>query len=368
MKQSLYDFCLENGKGYLLVQWDTAGNLPDTPRTLSAGSRKQVWWVCDHGHRWQAAVQNRTARDNNCPVCAGKQVLPGFNDLASRYPQLAAQWHPTKNGPLTPDQVTPGTHRKVWWLCDQGHAWEAMVKSRVAGTGCPVCTGRKLKEGENDLATRYPLIAAQWDGQANGSLTPSQVLPGTRRKVWWVCPKGHRWQASIGARTAGSTGCPVCAGKQVLPGVNDLASLHPELAAQWHPNKNLPLTPDTIAGNSNRSVWWICGLGHEWQAPVGRRVQSQVGCPVCAGKQVLVGFNDLGTMEPAVAAQWAQDLNGSLTPQSVTVGSGKKVWWRCDQNHVWRAKIYTRTGPQRSGCPVCAGRFKPRYRNIRERT
>ena len=96
MKKTFYDFCLEHGKEHLLVQWDTAGNLPDTPKTISHGSRKQAWWVCDQGHRWQAAVQSRTAPNNQCPVCAGKQVLAGFNDLASRYPDLAAQWHPTK--------------------------------------------------------------------------------------------------------------------------------------------------------------------------------------------------------------------------------------------------------------------------------
>lgn len=365
MKQTLYDFCLENKKESLLVQWDPLENLPLTTKTVSFGSRKQVWWTCNLGHRWQATVQGRTARNNNCPYCTGRKPWPGFNDLATRYPKLAAQWDQEKNGGLTPDKVTPGSHRKVWWRCGQNHQWEASVKSRVSGNGCPVCANRKLSPGVNDFATRYPLIAAQWDREVNGSLLPSQVLPGTHRKVWWVCDRGHRWKAAVSSRTTGNTGCPVCEGKQVLPGVNDLAALHPELAAQWHPTKNLPLTPETTAGNSNRSVWWVCDLGHVWQAPVGRRVQSQAGCPVCAGKQVLVGFNDLGTMDPTVSAQWAQDLNGSLTPQSVTAGSGKKVWWRCDQDHVWRAKIYSRTGPQRSGCPVCAGRIPIRRRNIR---
>ena len=195
------------------------------------------------------------------------------------------------------------------------------------------------------------------------------VLPGTRRKVWWRCDKGHSWQAAIAARAFGSTGCPVCDGKQILPGENDLATLRPDLAAQWHPTKNLPLTPESVSENSNRSVWWMCGLGHEWRAPIGRRVQGNTGCPVCVGKQVEPGFNDLATLDPAIAAQWAQDLNGTLTPQMVTGGSAKRVWWRCDQGHVWVAKIYARTGPQRSGCPVCAGRFKKnRYRNVLEIT
>ena len=163
MKKTLYDFCLETGKEGLLTQWDREKNLPDTPKTISYGSRKQVWWVCGQGHPWQAMVQSRTIRDNHCPVCAGKQVEPGFNDLASRYPHLAAQWHPTKNGPLTPDQVLPGTHRKVWWICDQGHEWAAVVKSRTGGAGCPICAGKKVQAGANDLAARYPHLVDQWD-------------------------------------------------------------------------------------------------------------------------------------------------------------------------------------------------------------
>ena len=71
MKKTLYDFCLETGKAHLLVQWDDAGNLPDTPKTISHGSRKQAWWACDQGHRWQAAVKSRVA-GCGCPVYAGR--------------------------------------------------------------------------------------------------------------------------------------------------------------------------------------------------------------------------------------------------------------------------------------------------------
>ena len=357
MKQTFYDFCLENGKTHLLDQWDRAGNLPHTPENTSHGSRKRVWWICDRGHRWQAVVQSRGAQDSRCPVCAGRQVEPGFNDLASRYPHLADQWDRERNGALTPDRVLPGTHRKVWWQCPQGHQWQALIKARVSGAGCPVCTSRRVEPGENDLATRYPDLAAQWDHDRNAGLTPDQVLPGSTRKVWWVCDRGHRWQAAVSARASG-TGCPFCDGKQVAVGENDLASQYPGLAAQWHPEKNGPLTPAGVTANSNRGVWWTCPLGHTWKAPVSRRVQGSTGCPVCAGRQVEPGFNDLASRSPAVAAQWARDLNGSLTPEGVTAGSSRKVWWRCGEGHVWAAKIYNRTGPQQSGCPICSGRYK----------
>ena len=83
-----------------------------------------------------------------CPYCAGKRVIPGENDLASLYPEVAAQWHPTLNGTLTPDQVTAGSHRTAWWECPSGHIWKAIVYSRAGPQkcGCPVCAGKVRPE------------------------------------------------------------------------------------------------------------------------------------------------------------------------------------------------------------------------------
>ena len=158
----------------------------------------------------------------------------------------------------------------------------------------------------------------------------------------------------ISSRAQGS-GCPVCAGKKIIPGENDLASQYPAIAKEWHPTKNGTLTPDHIAPASNRKVWWICDKGHEHQAVVSTRTQRNGGCPYCANKRVLPGFNDLATKYPEIAAQWHPTMNGSLTPDHVLPGSRKKVWWQCRSGHVWQAVVYSRTGNQLSGCPVCSG-------------
>ena len=278
-------------------------------------------------------------------------------------PLLLRQWHPLRNGDLSPRQVSPGSHRKVWWRCDRGHEWQAEIKSRaLLGTGCPVCAGKAVLTGVNDLATLFPQLAAQWDGDQNGDLSPGSVRPGSHKKVWWRCGRGHRWQASVASRTAGE-GCPVCAGKVVVPGENDLATLFPEVAAQWHPTLNSPLTPEAAAPYSNRSVWWICEKGHAYRAAVAARTYRGTGCPYCAGRRVLPGFNDLATLFPQVAAQWHPTLNGPLTPDQVTAGSRKAVWWQCPEGHVWKARVHPRTGPQRCGCPICAGRTRTASRD-----
>lgn len=200
--------------------------------------------------------------------------------------ELLWQWDQAKNLAITPDSVSRGSKRKVWWQCERGHVWQAAVASRVAGCGCPVCTGRRVMPGENDLASRFPKVAAQWHPEKNGELTPRDVMPYANRKVWWRCEKGHDYQGSVAFRTLRGSGCPYCAGKKVLPGFNDLASREPLLAKQWHPEKNGSLTPEMVTAGSHRKVWWQCPEGHEWNAVIcSRAVPQKCGCPVCAGKK-----------------------------------------------------------------------------------
>ena len=192
----------------------------------------------------------------------------------------------------------------------------------------------------------------------NMPLLPTQVISGTRRKVWWRCPKGHSWRAAVYSRTTLGTGCPVCTGRQVLAGENDLATLYPDIAAQWDEEKNGALHPSNVTAGSNRRVWWRCEKGHSYRAVIAQRVQCGDGCPYCANRKVLPGFNDLATAAPLVAKQWHETLNGALTPEMVTAGSHKKAWWQCSYGHVWKTTIYSRAGVQQSGCPVCAGKTR----------
>lgn len=355
MRESLYDYLVRTDNLSLLDEWDAEQNAPVTPHTITFGSDRKMWWRCSGGHTWQASVYSRASVRAGCPYCTGRHAWPGETDLATRYPDLAAEWCTEKNGELTPDTVLPGSHLTVWWRCSEGHTWKARVNGRVAGSGCPVCANRKLLPGANDLAAAYPELVAQWHPTKNGKLTPEDVVSGSRRKVWWICEHGHEWSASVASRVGGA-GCPVCAGKVVIPGENDLASLFPAIAAQWHPEKNHDLMPDAVSPYSNRKVWWRCNLGHDWLAAVASRTSRDGGCPYCGNKKVLKGFNDLAFKNPQVAAQWHPTLNGNLTPEMVVPGSHKRVWWECPNGHVWKAIIFSRAGPQQCGCPVCAGK------------
>lgn len=214
-----------------------------------------------------------------------------------------------------------------------------------------------LKEYADRTGQSFFLI--EWDDKKNAPLTPETVYFGSNKKVWWRCEKGHEWEASIKSRAAGR-GCPYCANKKVLAGYNDLLTLRPDIAVDWHPTLNGDLLPTMVTEHSGQSVWWCCELGHAYQARINSRTGKGSGCPYCTGRKVLAGFNDLATVHPDLARQWHPTLNGDLKPTDVTSGMANNVWWICAEGHVWQARIFSRAGKNKTGCPVCAGKTKRR--------
>lgn len=305
------------------------------PTTVGKGSAKKFTWKCQGGHEYIATVSGRT-QGSGCPVCAGLKVAPGVNDLATTNPLLASEangWDPTK--------FTAGsTSKKMAWKCAKGHEWTAMIGSRNnTGVGCPKCSGRDVIPGENDLLTLFPSVALEADGW-----DPSVVMAGSGQKLPWVCSKGHKWTAKVGSRTFQDNGCPICSNQITITGINDMATSHPELAAQawgWDPTI-------TSAG-SNKKLEWKCALGHTWKTSANKRKQEETGCPFCSGSSAWPGFNDLLTLMPEIASEAYE-----WDPSTQTVGSGLKVFWKCENGHTWKAAIYSRTGPNKNGCPSCS--------------
>lgn len=111
---------------------------------------------------------------------------------------------------------------------------------------------------------------------------------------------------------------------KVIPNVNDLKTLYPDIAKEWHPTMNGDLLPEMIAGKSSKKVWWQCSKGHEWDAIISNRTRLGRGCPYCTGQRVLVGETDLASVNPELAKEWHPTKNVPLTPQDVTYGSKKR--------------------------------------------
>ena len=361
----------------LAGEWDYKLNIGLTPSDVTANSGKNVWWHLQYDipndymvenlrgkrvdFRWQAAVSDRN-NGNGCPFLSGKAVWPGFNDLRTTNPELAKQWHPTKNGELTAVQVTASSNKKIWWLLPYDvpmeysikhlrgkhfdFEWQTTINHRTGnyGTRCPYLNGKAVWPGFNDLQTTNPELAKQWHPTKNGELTAVQVTASSNKKVWWLYPYDDpktgkhfdfEWEAIVSSRNKG-TGCPFLTGKAVWPGFNDLQTVNPSLAKLWHPTKNGKLKPTQVTINSTKRVWWMYPyddlktgkhFDFEWQSSIVTQNISKHYCPYLSNQAIWKGFNDLQTINPRLASQWHPTKNGNLKPEQVTFGSRRKVWW-----------------------------------------
>ena len=386
----------------LAKEWNYEKNGDLKPEDVSCGCNKKVWWKLPYDvpddypvehlrgkhfeFEWEATISSRNS-GVGCPYLSGQAVWTGFNDLATINPELAAQWHLTKNGDLKPTQVTANTGKKVWWLLPYDDPstgkhfdfeWEMTIAHRNSGRNCPYLSGKAVWSGFNDLATINPKLAAQWHPTKNRNLKPTQITANSNKKVWWLLPYDDpntgkhfefEWESTIGNRNSG-LGCPCLSGKAIWPGFNDLATVNPKLAAQWHPIKNRNLKPTQVIAGSTQKVWWLLPyddpntgkhFDFEWEAIISSR-NSGAGCPFFNGSAVWTGFNDLATINPELAAQWHPTKNGDLKPTQVTANTDKKVWWLLSYDDPntgkhfdfeWEARIGSRN--KEIGCPYLSG-------------
>ena len=475
----------------LMAEWNWEKNIEFDfdPKLLTVGSGKKVWWKCSKGHEWQATIDRRS-QGKGCPYCSGRNAIKGKNDLQTVNPALAKEWNYDKNNGLTPTDVLPSSNKKVWWKCGKGHEWQAMIRSRNDGRGCPYCSGRHAVNGKNDLQTVNPVLATEWNYERNCGLMPMDVLPNSNKKVWWKCSKGHEWQSTVANRNNGN-GCPYCLGRYAVKGENDLQTVNPALAKEWNYEKNDDLKPEEFAANSNKDVWWKCSKGHVWHASIANRSKGN-GCPVCnserktsfpeyalayylkrSGLDVvhsyrakgyeldiyipslkiaieydgyywhknrmrkdieknykckkdgiklyrlreglpplndssidyivqenqknlskvleavlseIIGYcisvdmetdavaienlrvltekeNSLFFSNPETSGEWHYEKNGVLKPEHFAPNSHRKVWWKCQIGHEWQASIANRNKGR--GCPYCSGKkVLPGYNDL----
>ena len=375
----------------LAKEWHPTKNGDLKPENVHMCSHQKVWWYLPYdvpmdypieslrgkhfNFEWYVRVNDRVNYNTGCPFLAGKNVLRGFNDLATVNPKLAKEWHPTKNGKLTPCDIRSNSNQKVWWLLSYdvpmdypikslrgkhfNFEWQASPNKRQNGNDCPFLSGHAIWNGFNDLATTNPNLADEWDYDLNANLSPQDVAANSSKKVWWHLsydiPDDYiveslrgkhidfQWKAGIAGRNNGN-GCPFLSGHAVWQGFNDLATVSPELAKEWHPIKNGDLKPTQITANSDKKVWWLLPydvpmdypikhlrgkhFDFEWQARIPDRVFKNATCPYLSYHPMLwKGFNDLQTVNPKLAKEWHPTKNGDLIPEDVTCGLNKQIWW-----------------------------------------
>lgn len=406
-----------------LLAAEYADTNPIEVTTISAGSNKVVGWkgsVC--GHEWEAQVNSRRA-GNGCPYCANRLVLAGFNSLADLFPEIATAWDEEANG-ITSQEVSSSSNKRahwvcpgcshrwqasvnnrtragsgcpscghgkvkitderwelltnelsdrnpdkgeirmssgnielVWWKCaPSGHEWRASVSNRARGAGCPMCSGFTVVAGETDLATRFPLVAEEWDDPER---LASETPPGADYYVQWKCKaEGHTWRASPFARTRMNQGCPHCHG--IGSNSRRVATIA-DLFRWWDAEANVGMDPAEVHATSDEVVSWQCeDEGHRWRERVFARTERRQECPVCSGRIVQEGVNDVFTTHPALAVEWHPSLNDGVDPAELTARSNEVVWWRCahdDVHPAWQGSVNARAFRQWGlvgvACSVC---------------
>jgi hypothetical protein len=275
---------------------------------------------------------------SGCPFCSGRFAIRGENDLKTLNPKLARElvdYDATK--------LKISSHTNVNWKCKYGHIWEARVSDRSKGQGCPICAGKRILIGFNDLKTTHPAVAKEAHGWDPRTTTAGS---GVRRN--WKCKKGHLWSVNTlnrtNSRTGISSGCPTCSGYKILKGFNDLKTIFPKIAKESY-----GWDPTSVGISYKKKLAWKCSKGHIFESLIENRRRGD-GCQYCSGRQCLPGFNDLCTTDPKLAKQAL-----GWDPSKVSRGSGKSVKWKCAKGHTWMATPNTRTSSNNNttGCPGC---------------
>jgi len=264
--------------------------------------------------------------------------------------ELQKQWHDRLNMHLGNILIRPASNRKVWWSCDQcpdnfPHIWDATVKDRTYGRGCPFCSGVAICQ-HNTLARKAPEVALYWDAQKNHPLSPDQVTVSSNLRAHWKCSAClHEWQASVSDKARGKTGCPTCAKANVGRKSDGTRQKHPTFATakhallqQWDHDRNRENGhfPDNTTLRSGKLIWWQChecpkGKVHSWQARAFSRTSRKkpTGCPCCVGLK-LCECNSLETVCPDIAADFDAEKNG-VTAAEVTSSATTKYSWLSDE-------------------------------------
>ena len=376
----------------LMKKWDYEKNLNLNPSLLTCKSGKKAWWRCEKSHSFEKTIYDMN-KHPSCPYCIGRKIIKGFNDFATKRPELLLEWDWEKNIEISPFKIPEFSPKRAWWKCKNNHSWSATVINRSHGYNCPYCSNQKIKIGENDLETKKPMLAKEWNYEKNIGLLPYEVTVATPRRVWWKCIRGHEWIDSVNHRNSGR-GCPECS--------KGLKTSFPEQAIFFYISKifenvqnrymGLGVELDIFIPSINVGIEYDGGIYHQ---NIDKELKKIEECrnkniilikiiePECCeiedSRVILLNLKDhskkelekiiyelikilkekfnikkdieinlekdnieilsligkrelensLLTINPNLAKEWDYEKNGKLLPSMLGASSSQKVWWKC---------------------------------------
>ena len=398
----------------IMLEWDWELNNKNQiyPNEISGGMKKKIHLICPQKHKYIARVDHRF-NNHKCPYCANQKVLKGVNDLKTLCPDIAEEWDYDKNKNLTPNDVVKGSEKKVWWKCKLGHSYMAKIKNRTSGTNCPKCfseygtsfaeqsicyylskqfkvENRITIEGkEIDIYLPELKIGFEYDGKYFHSSSKSKQQEEEKDKffaqqkikvyhikesnefkvdgniIYCIIDRNHLYIEKImkyieKILKINSLDVDIQRDRSMIYSryvlsvkENSFIKSYPHLLEEWDYEKNNGLKPDYFLPKSDKKVWWICSkCKSNYESTVHNRTDG-VGCPYCSGKKVNE-TNSLKNKYPELAITWDYEKNNDLTPDNISCGSKKKVWWICPKcKKSFNAAISKRTVADEYYCPQC---------------
>jgi len=312
----------------LAAEWHPTRN-KHKPSYYRPNSVTEVWWQCEHGHSFKERIDIRNSFNKGCPHCYSRGASATKN-LAVCRPDLAKEWHPTKNK-KPPTYYTQNSKEEVYWLCQHGAEFKMSIHDRSKTFYC--CDEHKLnKVSEDEKLSKY------WDVKENKKLglNPDELYINSGKQAAWKCERGHTWTQKICdvARTYNKSPCRSC---------NSFIFTAPELVEQLHPIKNSKIDLLKLTKTSTKKLWWQCENGHDTYRAVLHQYKAK-GCKSCRA---------LPYAFPKLAKEWHPTKNKGINIEKVLPADTRKVWWQCEHGHEWQVTVCYRTGYD-TGCPVCS--------------
>lgn len=342
---------------FIAEEWHPTKNGSLTPDDVIPGSHKQIWWIgAKCKHEYEARIENRTRNGNGCPFCSG-QATCKENCLATLYPQIAKEWHPTLNGTTTPFDVRSQSNKKFWWLCEYGHIWKTAVAKRTFGRNCPKCNaqsskpqliifselkfifpdaenGAKIRGTEFDIYIPCISLAIEYDGyfwhknKHNKDIAKNNFAHNLKIKLIRL--------RDMRLDKINSNDIVVDSKKEIS--FNDIKQILIQIQSHISTEHEL-----------NNSIKNYLSIGGLQNTRFFKQINEQY-------KKILTK-NNITQTHPEIAVEWDFLENGNLKTEMFTYGSGEKIGWICknDSLHKWKATIANRCRLNR-GCPYCSGR------------
>lgn len=328
-------------------EWDYNKN-ERGPETYYPQSNIKVWWKCSKCHsEWQTSIEHRCKRNHGCPVCSNLKVVKGINDLFTVKPELEKEWDFDKNT-IDPSTIGIGSHEKVWWKCERGHSWQAVIYSRTSDNqacGCPKCNAEKRTSLPEKIIFFY---VKKYFPDAKENYHPSVL---NKKELDIYIPS-----IAVGIEYDGMA---------------------------WHKDVNKDILKDKLCSDNNIRIFRIREEGLQDFVSSSTKINTGKYNNDCLylGEPICKLLNYLGVENPVIniandyetvlskfltikkdetisihpmMTEWDYSKNKNVNPEYISLHSNRKFWWKCNTcGYEWKVSPAHRARGHK--CPVCAG-------------